>query len=56
MTTSGTGDHAIRCAIKSCLYMVIVTMGDSRRYTSGVMMLNVSGDRKVLPDDHQWDR
>jgi hypothetical protein len=52
MITDVTTDHTIGCAIKSCLYLVIVMYAKFLCLGIAVMMLNVFGDRKVLPDDN----
>ena len=44
------GDHNSRCAVKSCLYMVIANYDESRQSAMVVTMLNVCGDRKVYQD------
>ena len=51
-----TGDHTSRCAMKSCLYMVIVNHGECRHLTMAVMMLNVLVDRKVVSGKQSRDR
>jgi hypothetical protein len=53
MTISVGTDHTIGCAVKSCLYLVIVMYVKFLCLSIAVMMLNVFGDRKVLPDDNR---
>ena len=45
-----TGDHAIRYAVKSCLYMVIVTYVGSRHSTMNLTTMNDLVDRRVYRD------
>ena len=45
-----TGDHTSKCAMKSCLYIVIASNDECRQSAMVVTMLNVCGDRKVYQD------
>ena len=55
MIANVTSDNTIRCAVKSCLYLVIVMYAKFLCLSIAVMMLNVCGDRKVYQDRQSRD-